>query len=159
MSTTIYHSHHIIPKHAGGTDEPTNLIKLTIDEHAEAHRVLYEKHNRWQDKLAWKSLSGMIDKEEILWEIYHRPRGTYSNKGRPRGTYSNKGRPLSTEHRKKISENHADVSGKNNPMYGKKQSARTKKALKKAHTGRKCTPETRKKMSDSMKGRVPWNKK
>ena len=74
MSTTIYHSHHIIPKHAGGTDEPTNLIKLTIDEHAEAHRVLYEKHNRWQDKLAWKSLSGMIDKEEILWEIYHRPR-------------------------------------------------------------------------------------
>jgi len=50
-------------------------------------------------------------------------------------------------------------SGKNNPMYGKKQSARTKKALKKAHTGRKCTPETRKKMSDSMKGRVPWNKK
>jgi len=139
MSTTIYHSHHIIPKHAGGTDEPTNLIKLTIDEHAEAHRVLYEKHNRWQDKLAWKSLSGMIDKEEILWEIYHRPR--------------------STEHRKKISENHADFNGKNNPMYGKKQSAHNKEALKKANTGRKLSPESRKKISDSMKGRVPWNKK
>ena len=149
MSTTIYHSHHIIPKHAGGTDEPTTLIKLTIDEHAEAHRVLYEKHNRWQDKLAWKSLSGMIDKEEILWEIYHRPRETYSNKGRP----------LSTEHRKKLSENHADFNGKNNPMYGKKQSAHNKEALKKANTGRKLSPESRKKISDSMKGRVPWNKK
>tara|TARA_Y100000296_G_scaffold37424_1_gene43351 strand:+ start:136 stop:555 length:420 start_codon:yes stop_codon:yes gene_type:complete len=139
MSTTIYHSHHIIPKHAGGTDEPTNLIRLTIDEHAEAHRVLYEKYNRWQDKLAWKSLSGMIDKKEILWEIYHRPR--------------------SDEHKKNQSKNHADVSGKNNPMYGKKQSARNKEALKKANTGRKMSPETRKKMSDSMKGRVPWNKK
>ena len=139
MSTTIYHSHHIIPKHAGGTDEPTNLIKLTIDEHAEAHRVLYEKHNRWQDKLAWKSLSGMIDKEEILWEIYHRPR--------------------SNEHKKNQSINHADFNGKNNPMYGKKQSAHNKEAMKKANTGRKLSPESRKKISDSMKGRVPWNKK
>ena len=145
MSTTIYHSHHIIPKHAGGTDEPTNLIKLTIDEHAEAHRVLYKKHNRWQDKLAWKCLSGLIDKDEMLREIYHRPRETYSNKGRP----------LSTEHKKNISKNHADVNGENNPMYGKKQSARNKEALKKANTGRKLSPESRKKISDSMKGRVP----
>lgn len=30
----------------------------------------------------------------------------------------NKGRKLSEEHRKKVSEHHADVSGKNNPMYG-----------------------------------------
>jgi len=31
--------------------------------------------------------------------------------------------------------------------------------LKKANTGRKLSPESRKKISDSMKGRVPWNKK
>jgi hypothetical protein len=44
------HKHHIIPRHAGGTDDPSNLVELSIEEHAEAHRVLYEKYDRWQDK-------------------------------------------------------------------------------------------------------------
>ena len=60
MSNTIYHFHHIVPKHIGGTDDPSNLIRLSIEEHAEAHRKLYEEHGRWQDKVAWKSLSGQI---------------------------------------------------------------------------------------------------
>ena len=34
----IYHNHHILPKHMGGTDDPENIIKLTIEEHAEAHK-------------------------------------------------------------------------------------------------------------------------
>jgi hypothetical protein len=60
------HKHHIIPKHAGGTDEPDNLIDLTIEEHAEAHKKLFEEFGRWQDELAWKGLSGTIGKEEII---------------------------------------------------------------------------------------------
>ena len=32
------HLHHIIPKHMGGTDDPDNLIKLSIEEHAEASK-------------------------------------------------------------------------------------------------------------------------
>lgn len=66
MSKTIYHNHHIVPKHMGGTDDPSNLIKLTIEEHAEAHRILYEKYGLWQDKLAWQGLSKMIDRQEII---------------------------------------------------------------------------------------------
>jgi len=62
----IYHVHHIIPRHAGGTDHPDNLVKLTIPEHAEAHRLLYEQHNRWQDFIAWKMLSGQIDNAEAI---------------------------------------------------------------------------------------------
>lgn len=65
---TIYHMHHIIPKHAGGSDDPSNLIKLTVEEHAEAHRKLWEEHGRWQDELAWKSLSGMVGKDECIRE-------------------------------------------------------------------------------------------
>jgi hypothetical protein len=61
----IKHKHHIIPKHIGGSDDPSNLIELTIEEHAEAHRKLFEEHGRWQDKLAWKSLSGQISGAEI----------------------------------------------------------------------------------------------
>ena len=33
---TIYHNHHIIPKRIGGTNDPSNLIRLSIQEHAEA---------------------------------------------------------------------------------------------------------------------------
>ena len=60
------HKHHIIPKHMGGTDDPSNLVQLTIAEHAEAHRRLYEKHGLLQDKLAWLGLSKLIDTAEIL---------------------------------------------------------------------------------------------
>ena len=56
----ITHKHHIIPKHVGGTNDPSNLIELTIPEHAEVHRKWYEKHGRWQDRIAWKTLSGNI---------------------------------------------------------------------------------------------------
>lgn len=63
---TIYHKHHIIPKHMGGSDDPSNLIELTVEEHAEAHRKLHELHGHLYDKLAWLGLSGMIGKEEIL---------------------------------------------------------------------------------------------
>lgn len=58
MSAIIYHWHHIIPRHAGGTDDPSNLVKLTIEEHAEAHRLLWEQHGRLEDKMAWKLLAG-----------------------------------------------------------------------------------------------------
>ena len=42
----------------------------------------------------------------------------------------NLGRVLSDETRKKISENHHDVNGENNPMYGKKHSPETIEKLK-----------------------------
>ena len=54
------HTHHIIPRHAGGTDDPSNLIELTVNEHAEAHRQLFLKFGRWEDELAWKALSGQV---------------------------------------------------------------------------------------------------
>lgn len=50
----------------GGTDDPSNLVKLTVEEHAEAHRILFEQYNRWQDKLAWQGLAELIGKDEIM---------------------------------------------------------------------------------------------
>ena len=54
------HKHHIIPRHAGGTDDPSNIVELTIRQHALAHKKLYKEHGRWQDKVAWLSLSKQI---------------------------------------------------------------------------------------------------
>ena len=58
------HKHHIVPKHAGGTDDPSNLVELTIEEHADAHRKLYEQYGRKGDYIAWKALSGQISGAE-----------------------------------------------------------------------------------------------
>lgn len=57
LNTCMLHKHHIIPKHLGGTDDPSNLVDLTVEEHAEAHRLLYEQHGRWQDYVAWQGLA------------------------------------------------------------------------------------------------------
>jgi hypothetical protein len=83
MSRTFFHKHHIIPKHAGGTDDPSNLIYLTVEEHAEAHKLLFEQCGRWQDKLAWKALSGVIGKEEIIKE-----RQRMTHLGKPKSSES-----------------------------------------------------------------------
>jgi len=63
------HWHHIVPKHAGGTDDSSNLIHLTIEEHAEEHRKLWEQYGRWQDKIAWQTLSGQISIQEAREEM------------------------------------------------------------------------------------------
>jgi hypothetical protein len=63
---TLKHIHHIIPEYMGGTNDPSNLIELTVEEHAEAHRLLYEQHGNWQDYCAWQALSGRIGQEEAL---------------------------------------------------------------------------------------------
>jgi hypothetical protein len=67
--TKMKHWHHIVPKHAGGTDDPSNLVHLTVEEHSEAHRKLYEQYGRWQDKIAWQTLSGQIDIQEARHEM------------------------------------------------------------------------------------------
>ena len=45
------------------------------------------------------------------------------------------GKPLSEEHKAKISANHADVSGENNPNYGKKPSLETLAKMSASKTG------------------------
>ena len=59
-----------------------------------------------------------------------------------------KGKHLSEETKRKVSKNHADVSGENNPMFGKIP----------WNKGQHCSLETRTKISTSLMGNVPWNK-
>jgi len=68
------HKHHIIPKHMGGSDDPSNIIELSVEEHAAAHKYLYEKYGKLQDKLAWYGLLGILSKEEILEELSKAPK-------------------------------------------------------------------------------------
>jgi len=63
------HKHHIIPKHMGGSNDVSNLVELTIEEHAEAHRILYETHGHTQDKVAWLGLAGIMPYAEIIYTL------------------------------------------------------------------------------------------
>jgi hypothetical protein len=54
----IYHWHHVIPKHAGGTDDPSNLVRVTREQHAEIHRQRWLSLGDYYDCCAANLLSG-----------------------------------------------------------------------------------------------------
>lgn len=134
---TIYHKHHIVPRHAGGTDEPSNIVKLTIEEHTEAHKILYEEHGRWQDYVAWQALSKAIPKAEII---------------RLKQSLATKGKKQSKEHIEK-----RKLLGIKNPMYGKFGELNPmygKRGELSPHFGKKHSEETKRKKSKSLKGKT-----
>jgi hypothetical protein len=118
---TIYHTHHIIPRHAGGTDHPNNLLSLTIEDHAEAHRILYETYGRWQDEIAWKSLSKQITCAEAT-----KIAQSLSNKGKNNPMYGMTG-DKNPNYKNR---------GERSPLFGKKHSPETCKKKKDALIGR-----------------------
>lgn len=122
------HKHHIIPKHMGGTNNPENLIELTVEEHAEAHRKLWEQHGKWQDFCAWKTLLGTM---------------TLSEAKRYAAASSRKGKKHTKETRRKMSESHRGV----------KLSEHHKRNIGKAHKGRPCSPEKARKISIAKMGK------
>jgi len=121
----ILHKHHIIPRHAGGTDDESNLVYLTIEEHAEAHRLLYEQYGRKEDWLAWRGLSGLIGNDEIIKEKMS------LNSSRPGELNTFYGKKHSEESKRKMSE--------------------SRKGKNLGRCNNKWLPEARKKISESRK--------
>ena len=62
----MLHKHHIVPKYMGGSDDPDNLVELTVQEHADAHNLLYCLHGNIEDKNAEQLLLGWITHEEFI---------------------------------------------------------------------------------------------
>ena len=53
-----YHTHHLVPTHAGGTDDPSNLVKVNKAMHAFMHRLRYQETGDYYDCCAANLLSG-----------------------------------------------------------------------------------------------------
>tara|TARA_Y100001963_G_C6586750_1_gene356057 strand:- start:101 stop:499 length:399 start_codon:yes stop_codon:yes gene_type:complete len=100
----------------GGSDDSSNIVELTISEHADAHRKLYEEYNKQEDYLAWKALSAKIGKEE-----FHIERSRI-------GGINNKGNKQSKEHRDKRSKALKGKVYKHSPR-GKETCKKISKAL------------------------------
>ena len=127
----------------GGTDSPENLIEVTIEQHAELHRELYEKYGKKEDKCAWMALSKQIGQEEIWLE-----RSSM-------GGEKNKGVPKSKDHKHKISE---ALKGRDNPQHPPE----VKRKISKSMTGNTnsknhSSSEYKKKQSETMK--AAWKKR
>ena len=132
MSAITYHKHHIIPKHAGGTDDPDNIIRLTIPEHADAHRLLYEQYGRLGDKMAWLMLSGKTEEGELArQELCQTP------EYRAKMSAALTGHSTSTIARAKMSISH----------LGRSLAPETRAKISTTLTGRSASPETRAKMT------------
>ena len=145
--------HHIIPRALGGTDTPSNLVKLTAKEHLVVHMLLprFVVENRTM----WKALFCMMNMGEIkvTGRLYEHARLTNSAHG------------LSEEHKAKISaahigkkhtEEHRAKNAKaqigNTNRRGKVLTQETRTKLSIAHTGKKLSSEHKAKISAKIKG-------
>ena len=143
---SLLERHHILPRHAGGTDEESNFTYLTHREHIIAHWLLWKIHGRDEDKSAWKLMKGMTFYPTFLGK-------EHSEESKRKTSEALKGKKLSEEHKRKISEakrgkpkseetkrkiseaQKGKHEGENNPMYGKKRSEETKRKISEALKG------------------------
>jgi hypothetical protein len=126
----------------GGSNDPSNIIELTIEEHAEAHKSLYEQYGNVKDKVAWLALSKLITKKEVMRELHKLGR-------------------------KKTDEFLLKEYGVVNPGQLEKNRVKSSERAKLMHkegklkqidwTGRKHKPETIEKMKRSAKGKHTGN--
>ena len=148
------HKHHIIPRHMGGTDDPSNLIELTVEEHAEAHRKLWEQYGNIKDYCAWKGLEGTIGKEEIVRLLMDPTGRVHTEETKQKISQSHKGKSKHTEESKEKLRQF---------RTGTKQSEETKRKISEAGLGNKrClgykhTEETKEKVSKSLIGNKRWS--
>ena len=126
-----FHKHHVIPRHRGGTDHPSNLVKVNIPLHAFLHKQLWLEDGHMEDYIAWQCLSGQITTAEAnIMATKNANIGRVAwNKGK-KGLPNNGGRPKGLTH---DAETRARIS------------AITKEKMKTSKCG-------------APKGTVPWNK-
>ena len=66
MVHNVKHKHHIVPKYEGGSDDPSNLVELSVTQHAMWHFAEWQRKGLWQDKVAWLGLTGICTHEETV---------------------------------------------------------------------------------------------
>lgn len=160
--SNIYHKHRIVPGHMGGTYEPSNVINLTIQEHAIWHYELWVYYGKSEDWVAWKCLSGCAKDPEVwftkcglggakisvslkrYYETHHSP------------MFGNKHSEKTKNKMSRVKIEKGTAKGQNNPMFGRNHTEETRKKMgvnrgdlsgdNNPMYGRKHSEETRKKI-------------
>ncbi len=157
LDANYYEKHHIIPKSLGGSDEPTNLVRLTAREHFLAHWLLTKmcvdgKHKRKMSNALNKMRRNNSRRRNVIWSKWQ-----YEIM-RKAASDAQKGKTFSKQHRQRLSESlkgikkteeqiekqrrslieSGNAAGANNGMYGKKQTQQTKDKIGAKIKGTKC---------------------
>lgn len=145
--------HHVVPRACGGT-EYENIIRLTPEEHYEAHRLLKDIYSTGKEHrsmiFAWRCMV-VMNGVPVSQEIYAKIRREYSIAM----STALKGHRLSQETKEKI---RAKLKGKIGNRKGAHHSLETRLLLSqkskgnKNCVGKKVSDETRRKISESLKG-------
>ena len=169
--------HHIFPKSIGGSNNKSNIVKLTLKEHYRCHELLVEMfrdndENAFQRMLyAWNQMRGRVKDLDNPSEAYAKLKRAFSeicsermhkqvpwNKG-VKGTGGGfKGKHHSDEAKKKISAANkgrpVPWKGKPSLMKGKHLSEETRRKLSIAHKGKHLSEEHKRLLSERGKGRI-----
>lgn len=130
--TSYTERHHVTPQCLGGTDDATNLVSLTPEEHYVAHQLLVKMH---PNHAGLQYAAILMSAKRTNNKLYGWLRRKYSE--------SRKGKPLSEETKKRMS---ASRSGKKRGPYkpqGKRgpRPQHVKDAVSKATKARVFTPD------------------
>jgi hypothetical protein len=129
-----YHCHHKIPKHMGGSDDDSNIVYLTPEEHALAHFELYEKYGRYEDAQAFNTLSSQ-------WLNGRTIDGYKQNKEHIQ-------KRISSIDYSKVS---AKLKGRKSPTLGMKFEYKPKPKISDAQRGKPKSEETKKRVSEGLR--------
>jgi hypothetical protein len=134
------HKHHLVPKYLGGSDDPSNLVEVSVTQHAMFHFCNWQLCGNEQDRIAWMGLSKQISEQEAI------------HLACQLGGRSNLGKTKNPEHKSKISQTIRELMANEEnrkrislSMSGNKNSQSQK------------SPESRKKHSEIMK--AAWQRR
>ena len=147
-------------------NDKDNLISLTPAEHFLVHYYYYKlakKGYRVSMALAFRLMArkGLKyltpETAESMAKDYEEAKAiaNQAQSNRMKGNDFFKGHTLNEESRKLISNNHADVSGSNNPNWGKPRSKETREKISAANKGKKASKETIDKLKEMRQG-LKW---
>ena len=133
--------HHIVPRSLGGSDDQSNLVKLTAREHFVCHRLLVKMTSGTDKRKMSRALWALTNMDKVggrhrtTSRIFQRIREDYIN--------TLKGTPRPKEVRDKIRASNT----------GKVQSEETRRKRAESRTGFRNSDDTKRKMSESAKQR------
>lgn len=155
--------HHIIPKSEGGTNDSSNLIRLSAREHYIAHLLLARIYNDFKMYCAVLYMSCKTNTHNRDYKfnsrLYEKIRKEFAKKisdwriahplsGNKNGMY---GRHHTEESKKKMRARlHGQRNGTNNSFYGRHHTEESKKKMSRSHKGKKLTEEQKNKLKATL---------
>jgi hypothetical protein len=133
--------HHIVPRSLGGSDDASNLIRLTARQHYIAHWMLWKAYGGIAGR-SFYMMSNLGKYGKVNSATYAQARENYSEQVKKQMAVKPNVPAFTPEHREKLRQ----------AKLGRKLSEETKRKVGAAGCGRKASEETRRKISEAKRG-------